>query len=348
MIAHRRREAAVTALLLATIVGLLVLQSTGPWNDPPAGAARPWPVTQPAPEAVAIGVTTLALTRNSHRPWRAADLVEVNAFEQHARQHADIVMWFADWARASFDPAQAEAVARRGAVPEVSWEPWDARIALRRPQPRYTLASIIRGRHDAYVRHFAAAVARYGGPVRLRFAQEMNGRWYPWSESSNGNRPGEFVRAWRHVHAIFTAAGATNVQWVWAPVAGGIRRSQYPGHALVDVVGLSGFNGGRLLFRRAWRPFRVAFGPPLDAIHHLAPGKPVELTEIASTEAGGDKGLWIRSMFEEIRRRPYIRALVWFNLRKEADWRIESSARAQAAFAAGAATVRRPLSPATR
>jgi hypothetical protein len=40
-------------------------------------------------------------------------------------------------------------------------------------------------------------------------------------------------------------------------------------------------------------------------------------------------------MFEEIRRRPWIRSLVWFNLRKEADWRIESSPGARQAFADG-------------
>ena len=40
-------------------------------------------------------------------------------------------------------------------------------------------------------------------------------------------------------------------------------------------------------------------------------------------------------MFDEIERRPYIRALVWFNLRKETDWRIESSPSARRAFADG-------------
>ena len=67
---------------------------------------------------------------------------------------------------------------------------------------------------------WARALAAFGGPVRLRFAQEMNGDWYPWGAGTNGNTPAEFVRAWRHVHDIFTAAGATNVQWVWSPVSG--------------------------------------------------------------------------------------------------------------------------------
>lgn len=335
----------LSAALVAVIFALLALQVLGPWSDGASPAPSPWPVTQAS--GVAIGVTTLSLARNANRPWRTGDLSEVNAFEQHARLHADIVMWFVDWQRGTFDAAQAQAVSERGSIPEISWEPWDSRIALRTPQPDYTLESIIEGRHDAYIRSFADGVRRYGGPLRLRFAQEMNGRWYPWSETQNGNARGEFVKAWRHVHALFAAVGATNVTWIWSPVAGTIRAREYPGSSQVDIVGLSGFNGGTKLFSKRWRPFVDAFGPPLDAIHALAPNKPVALTEIASAEQGGNKAEWIDGMFAEVRRRSYIRAIVWFNLRKEADWRIESSPAAQSAFAAGAARLR-SVSRATR
>jgi beta-mannanase len=337
------REYAVSALLVVSIAALLALQVLGPWSGRGEAGPQPWPAERTAAGSLALGVTTLSLARDAFRPWEPDDLGEVDAFERGARAHADVVMWFADWAHGRFDARQARAVARRGSVPEISWEPWDATVGPRRAQPRYALGRIAEGRHDAYVRRFARAVARYGGPVRLRFAQEMNGRWYPWSESANGNRRGQFVRAWRHVHGLFAAEGATNVTWIWAPVAGGLRREQYPGPAYVDVLGVSGFNGGGLLFRRqGWRSFPDAFGMTLDALHHLAPGKPVALSEIASTERGGDKAQWIREMFAEIRRRPYVRALVWFNLRKEADWRIDSSDAAREAFARGIATVRRP------
>lgn len=332
----------LSAVMVAVIFALLALQSLGPWAHGNPSAPAPWPVTHAS--GVAIGVTTVSLARNSFRAWQLADLTEVNAFEQHARLHADIVMWFTDWEHGTFDANQARAVAKRGSVPEISWEPWDSRVGLRRPQPKYTLKSIIDGRHDGYIRRFAEAVSRYGGSLRLRFAQEMNGTWYPWSESQNGNSRGQFVKAWRHVHAIFAAAGATNVTWIWSPVAGTIRAWEYPGSSQVDVVGLSGFNGGTILFAKRWRPFPAFFGPSLDAIHALAPGKPVALTEIASTEQGGDKATWIRTMFTEVRRRPYIRSLIWFNVRKETDWRIESSPEARAAFAEGAASLRDPVS----
>ena len=44
-------------------------------------------------------------------------------------------------------------------------------------------------------------------PFFLRFDWEMNGFWFPWNEGVNGNKPGEFVAAWRHVHDIFTEVG---------------------------------------------------------------------------------------------------------------------------------------------
>jgi beta-mannanase len=73
-------------------------------------------------------------------------------------------------------------------------------------------------------------LAASGRPVRLRFAQEMSGSWYPWDERANGNRPGDFIAMWRHVHHLFTLAGARNVTWVWSPVTV-TRRATSPGGA---------------------------------------------------------------------------------------------------------------------
>jgi beta-mannanase len=334
MTTRPRAGAALSCALLLAIAGLLALQLTRPWA---ATAPAPWPLPAAGkPPRIELGVTTPALARDSALPWRQADLEQVNAFEQDARHHADIVMWFADWAHVgNFDPGQAAAVAARGSVPEISWEPWDSTRPLGAPQPDFRLSSIIDGAHDAYVERWAREIAAYRRPVLLRFAQEMNGRWYPWSESANGNRPGQLVAAWRHVHAIFTRAGASNVRWVWSPVDGDVRAEQYPGPGEVDVVGLSGFVASQRVFGSPWRSFAAAFGPSLDAVHALAPGKPVSLAEVAAAQAGGDKATWITQMFQEIERRPYIRSIVWFDVRKEADWRIESSPAAQRAFAAG-------------
>jgi len=337
-----RSASPFTAALVALIAVLLALQGgvASLWQDEPGPG--PWPVGDSAQVRPALGVTTLALARNSFVPWKPSDLREVDVFEQQAGHHAGIVMWFADWASTPrFDARQARAIAERGATPEISWEPWDSRIGTNRLQPRYRLRTIIDGDHDALLRRWGRGLAAYGRPVRIRFAHEMNGRWYPWAERFNDNARGEYAQAWRHVRAVVRAQGATNVIWVWCPVTGQVPQRLFPGVDEVDVLGVSGFNGGTALFTRRWRSFAAAFGETLTELHGLAPGKPVELSEIASTEVGGDKAQWITDMFAEIARRPYVQALVWFDVRKESDWRIASTPAAQAAFAAGMASLSR-------
>jgi beta-mannanase len=247
-----------------------------------------------------------------------------------------IVQWFADWRTATVDTEQLRAVAARGSTPQITWEPWDNEVGGS-VQPGYTLASIIRGRHDDYVRSWARDLAAYGDPVLLRFAQEMNGVVYPWAEGLNGNRPGEYARAWRHVHDIFTAEGATNVDWVWSPVTRAVVTAQYPGDRYVDVLGLSGFNGGTALPWGGWRTFADAYNAPLKSLHRLAPGKPVQISEVATADVGGSKPLWIKEMFDYLEDHRWIGSVLWFDLPKQVDWRVGSSPAARAAFADGVA-----------
>jgi mannan endo-1,4-beta-mannosidase len=66
--------------------------------------------------------------------------------------------------------------------------------------------------------------------------------------------------------------------------------------------------------------------------------KPVIIAETACAEAEGGKAAWISAMFESLDR-DYDRVVgvVWFNARKEHDWRIESSSESSEAFRRGAA-----------
>ncbi len=336
-----RRGRPITVVLVLLLLGISAFALRSDWERVIV-PDRPAPVT--GRPHLSLGVTTVALARNAAVEWDAGMLRrEVRSFEQAAGRRVEIVAWFGDFAGPTFKPSQAAAVERLGAIPEVTWEPWDASNTAT-DQPQYRLATIIDGEHDATITRWARAIAFYGQPLRLRFGHEMNGRWYPWAEQANGNRAGEFVRAWRHVRRIFREQGATNVRWIWAPVAGALQAEQFPGADEVDVLGISGFNGGTELYRRRWRSFETAFGPTLDALHALAPQLPVAISEVASTERGGSKARWIEGMFASLRTRPWIRSLVWFELRKETDWRIVSSEAARLAFARGAAAAVRPPS----
>ncbi len=287
-----------------------------------------------------LGVTTGPLARNWWKAWQASDLSTVATFERESGKHAAIVMWYADWQHDKLpNTSQLNAIERRGSIPEITWEPWDASKGLYKSQPRYRLINIVDGKFDSYIRAWAKSLAAWKHPVLLRFAQEMDGNWFPWGDYANGNHPGQFVQAWRHVHDIFEQAGATNVKWVWSP-AFARSTAQFPGNAYVNLMATTCQNGGRPLFARGWQTFAQGCGKAIDRLHALEPGLPIQLAETATTEQGGSKAQWIRDMWAYLAARPYVTSMIWFDLVKEANWRIDSSPSAERAFAAGARSPR--------
>lgn len=203
---------------------------------------------------------------------------------------------------------------------------------------------MIAGHFDGYICRWAREAKRWGHPFFLRFDWEMNGDWFPWAEGVNGNRPGEYVAAWRHVHDIFSEVGATNVTWVWCPnvdIGGALRNlaSLYPGDAYVDWAGLDGYNSGTNPAKDDhWRSFDEVYSRTYrELVERIAPGKPIAIGEIGSSEQGGSKARWIGEMLRALPRSyPRIRALVWLDKYEgELDWPIETSQSAVAAFRAG-------------
>ena len=290
--------------------------------------------TVPPPSgAVLLGVST---------PSGPYNLSELDLFEQDAGKRAGVLMYFQGWAYDEFNASLAASVAARGTIPEITWEPWDYKLGL--DQPAYALARIIDGSHDAYITRWARGAKAYGGPLLVRFAHEMNDRHYPWSEQVNGNQPGQYVAAWRHVVDIFRAEGATNVAWIWAPnvsYAGTTPLAPlYPGDGYVDWIGVDGYNGGTDLPWGGWLTFAQIFGSTLAEIAAITTTKPVMIGETSSAEAGGSKASWITDFFAELRSRPQIQGFVWFNHNKETDWRVQSSEAARLAFASGVADPR--------
>ncbi len=239
-----------------------------------------------------------------------------------------------------FPAPQLNALRGYGAIPMVNWSSMST--PLSRTEPRYMLARVAGGADDTYIRWVAEAAKAWGHPFFLRFDWEMNGDWFPWAERANGNRPGDFVRAWRHVHAIFSSVGARNATWVWCPSAdphsspaqlGGL----YPGRAWVDWTCLDGYNFGALHGAQGWTSFRRVFGPAYREIERLAPHAPMMIGEVASSERGGSKAAWIADMFREIPGRfPKVRGVIWFDTPDgAADWPLQTSASSEAAFRTG-------------
>jgi Glycosyl hydrolase family 26 len=269
-------------------------------------------------------------------PGGPSSLADLDAFERHAGKRVGLYLYYKSFAYGRFEPVQADAIRARGALPAITWEPWEPTGTAN--QPPYALQRVTSGAYDDYIRQWATDIKRWRHPLLLRFAHEMNGDWYPWCEGVNGNRPGDYVAAWRHVRRIFGSVGATNASWVWNPYVrlpgSALLGSFYPGDRYVDCVGLDGYNWGSTRAGSSWQSFTETFEASMAELRDIT-DKPLVIGEVATTEVGGDKAAWIKDFFGCLKRNPAIRAFVWFNFEKESDWRIESSAAATAAFAAG-------------
>src|SRR5262249_11875758 len=153
---------------------------------PAAAYARRAPVVAPpvSPTPRPFAVTLFGAA--------TSDLKQLSTFESHARRPVDLYSIYKSFADAPrFDRTLAAKARDRGDSPMVTWEPWDASGGVN--QPDYSLRAIADGRYDALIRAWARDIKAYGSPVWLRFAHEMNGYWYPWSEGVNGNAPGSYV-----------------------------------------------------------------------------------------------------------------------------------------------------------
>jgi len=78
-----------------------------------------------------------------------------------------------------------------------------------------------------------------------------------------------------------------------------------------------------------------------EAIHRalaMAPDKPLFLTEVASCPSGGSRAAWIRGLFRRLDTRyTAVKGLLWFDYRKECDWRISSDGAAAGVYLAAVA-----------
>jgi beta-mannanase len=134
----------------------------------------------------------------------------------------------------------------------------------------------------------------------------------------NGNAPADFVAAWRHVRGLFEREGARNVSWVWSinntesAEAAAAVPALYPGDRYVDWVSTSGFNWGEAYSWSSWRDVDALFGDTYRTLERF--GKPIMISEIATTGIGGDPEAWITQSLARLRSAyPRVHAVVWYD-----------------------------------
>jgi len=258
-----------------------------------------------------------------------------------------ILSWYQAWgsAYAPCRPDLIQKVQRRHLIPMITWEPWQLPNSLPTPckpaaQPAFALERLLQGVYERYIQSWASDLAKCRGAVWLRPMHEMNGDWYPWGGMVNGNNPKLFREAWHYLRGIFKAAGAANVVWVWCPyvlsvpaTADNSLEHYFPGTGQVDWLGLDGYNWGTTQPWSRWESFADIFTDAYARLTALAPDKPMLIAELGCAEEGGNKAQWLRDAFQQIISQfEKIKAVVWFQIAKECDWRLDSSPEAIQAF----------------
>jgi hypothetical protein len=306
-------------VLLGTVVALLVAGGLGGLvaavdRRSPARGSSEWRAAL-APERG----TLLGAWVAPDWPKPGAAQQAVAGFERRIGRKLAIDHHFYRWSK-PYPTWRERADLDAGRIPLISWNGTDTtRIAA--------------GAEDDLIRDRAAAVRDLGRPVLLRWFWEMDGH----DAAVSVRSPASFVAAWRRIHKLFAATGATNVAWIWCPNAtaftSGKAPAYYPGNAYVDWICADGYNWAPRRPGDSWQPFADIFA---DFYAWAAPkGKPLMVAEFGAQErAPGEKARWIADARRAVKQRfPRIAALVYFNEDREGyDWRVETSPSAEAAF----------------
>ncbi len=246
---------------------------------------------------------------------------DVVRFERALGRKLAIDQFYVHWA-APMPLALARWDLREGRIPLISWAP--TRTDL-----------IAAGAYDAQIRARALQLRDLRGPVMLRWFAEMDGLQY----QANAVSPASFIRAWRHIHDIFSSVGTANVHWVWCPTSyhfeTGLAQQFYPGNAYVDWIGADGYSWAPKHPRASWRSFAQIFS--VFYRWSVRMGKPLLVGEYGVLErAPGEKAAWFRQADRQLRTQfPAIRAVVYFNSNHEHyNWKVTTSRSALAAFRA--------------
>lgn len=354
---HRLAGSLKTALRIPAVaavacIALIGPSATGPLEPSARAATAVLDTAAAAPPAarqIAVAAPktgTYLGVFNPSLPFRRGGIA---AWSRAHGLDPHIVHWYQQWGSGEprFREDWLKRVARSGAIPMITWEPWQkpAGSVHDAEQPRYRLSAIAAGDFDPYIRSWARAAAAYGRPMFLRPMHEMNGNWYPWSIKTNGGSARAFVRAWRRIHRLFDEEGAANVRWVWAVNTftglGGEDRKigpYYPGDSYVDWVSVTGFNWGTTNTWSEWQSIDQVIGRTYRRLVRF--GKPVMISELATVQEGGDGTRWMRTTLRRLEAAyPRVKAVVWFDARYPGgiDFRLQEGQSAALAAAAASA-----------
>jgi hypothetical protein len=221
------------------------------------------------------------------------ELQQLPALETSTSSRPAILNMYTPWS----DPAPIAAmqsIASRGAIPLVAWG-------------CTSTAAVSSGQDDQQITAYADSLKAYAHPVLLRWFWEMNIHSAQHTACLGSAGPAGFVTAWQHMRALFTAAGATNVAFVWSPgISSTLAKMAtfFPGAASVDWIAVDGYALGTA------SDFGQIFGGWYSA--YVRNSKPMMVAETGANPT--EQAAYLASISSELPTRfPQIKAVVYFD-----------------------------------
>jgi hypothetical protein len=292
----RRAGLALSLVAVLTLFGCSTASSpSGP--PQPTGAVTSASAHPPAPPTDEVWLGAWAQPQT----WTTAGrLSAVTTLEAQLSRPLDLVHTYHGWAEPFPTPAEA-AWLNQGRRLMISWAGADTE-------------AIAAGTYDDQIRAQADQLRDLDQPVLLRWRWEMNRP----NLAGEVHDPQAYVAAWRRIHTIFEQEGATNVGWVWCPLARDFDTTAgadyYPGNDQVDWLCADVYAGpATRSFDAVSRPFRTwAAG--------VGGGKPVMIGELGAQYAGpAQRRAWWVHAVDTITGWPQVRGVVLFDSRGSAE-----------------------------
>jgi hypothetical protein len=274
----------VTGIICAVVAAVVVV--AGPLSRPSATVN---PSTAPPAQGAYLGAWV-----GPDVYTQANEISAVDSLQTVLGHKLSIVHTYLKW-QAPFPTPSDMAFVRQGSTLLVSWAGTDTR-------------QITSGSDDSWIRTRAQQIKALGEPVFLEWRWEMDRPNLRSQEHSGA----DYVAAWDHIRAIFSAAGVTNAAWVWCPTAAGFSDGQaaafYPGNNEVDWICADAYPtyGINESFAATVTPFLTWASQD---------GKPVMIGEFGVPESYGtqQRAQWLRAAQQVVLADHQIKALLYFD-----------------------------------
>ncbi|MFC1767728.1 glycoside hydrolase family 26 protein [Candidatus Margulisiibacteriota bacterium] len=241
--------------------------------------------------------------------------------------HIPIVLIFRPWGtkwKKKMEPFPAKLcrfISKNKSIPFIKWEPATWTTVPNKMINDYPLEKIAGGEFDIYIEKWARDAKSFKKQIWLSFGHEMNGFWYHWAGKSR-----QYKKALLHIYIIFRKLKVKNVRWVFCVNNYPFDYAEYfPRQLKKDkrvIIGIDGYNAEGI-WGLKWKPFEHIFGIPYSYTLKHFPGNKIIIGEFSCAKKGGDRNEWINDAFKSLKNdHKKISALIWFNVDKEADWRI--------------------------